>query len=207
MVTAHMTRIEPHSGFTWHPHRGLEIFTWVLEGTLHHEDTTGGMGDIRAGELQRMFSGNYIEHQELNLSDDPVRVIQIWFVADVRYKWLAPHYQQLRRDELPALRGGGSTVYTLIGGESPVEQHMEGRLSAASVGPGGRAEVELPVPGENLFLYVTDGAGSTSPGGEEVALGQYDVILARPDSPPITLEAPAGGPLDALCFYLPCFLP
>jgi len=43
--------------FTWHPHRGLEIYTWVLEGRIHHEDTTGGMGDIHAGELQRMFSG------------------------------------------------------------------------------------------------------------------------------------------------------
>ena len=46
MLTAHMTRIAPRSGFTWHPHRGLEIYTWVLEGTIHHEDTTGGYGDI-----------------------------------------------------------------------------------------------------------------------------------------------------------------
>ena len=62
MLTAHMTRIAPHSGFTWHPHRGVEIYTWVLEGTLHHEDTTGGQGDIGAGDLQRMFSGEWIEH-------------------------------------------------------------------------------------------------------------------------------------------------
>jgi hypothetical protein len=82
MITAHMTEIAPDSGFTWHPHRGLEIYTWVLEGTIHHEDSTGGAGDIGAGELQRMFSGDWIEHQELNLSDDPVRVIQIWFAAD-----------------------------------------------------------------------------------------------------------------------------
>lgn len=77
MLTAHMTRIAPRNGFTWHPHRGLEIYTWVLEGTLHHEDNTGGEGDLRAGDLQRMFSGHYIEHQELNLTDKPVRVIQI----------------------------------------------------------------------------------------------------------------------------------
>src|ERR1700741_124571 len=71
MLTAHMTRIAPHAGFTWHPHRGVEIYTWVLEGALHHEDTTGGQGNIGAGELQRMFSGEWIEHQELNLTDDP----------------------------------------------------------------------------------------------------------------------------------------
>ena len=44
MLTAHMTRIAPQSGFTWHPHRALEIYTWVLEGTLYHEDSTGGKG-------------------------------------------------------------------------------------------------------------------------------------------------------------------
>src|SRR5574341_1623739 len=41
MLTAHMTQIAPRNGFTWHPHRGLEIFTWVLEGRLYHEDSTG----------------------------------------------------------------------------------------------------------------------------------------------------------------------
>src|SRR5512138_1308205 len=117
MLTAHMTSIEPHSGFTWHPHRGLEIYTWVLEGKIHHEDTTGGMGDIHAGELQRMFSGDYIEHQELNPWDEPVRVIQIWFIAELKYRGLEPHYQQLRRDELPVTRGDGAATYTLIGEE------------------------------------------------------------------------------------------
>ena len=95
MLTAHMTHIEPHNGFTWHPHRALEIYTWVLEGTLYHEDSTGGKGLIHAGELQRMFAGDYIEHQELNLGDEPARVIQIWFIADRRFQGLAPHYQQL----------------------------------------------------------------------------------------------------------------
>src|SRR6185503_125202 len=60
MLTAHMTRIAPQAGFTWHPHRGLEIYTWVLEGTIYHEDTTGGQGDIGPGEFQRMFSGDWI---------------------------------------------------------------------------------------------------------------------------------------------------
>ena len=89
MLTAHMTRIAPHNGFTWHPHRALEIYTWVLEGDLYHEDSTGGKGIIHAGEFQRMFAGDYIEHQELNVTDDPVRVIQIWFIADRRAQGLA----------------------------------------------------------------------------------------------------------------------
>ncbi|MCI0578863.1 MAG: pirin family protein [Chloroflexi bacterium] len=206
MITAHMTRIAPRSGFTWHPHRGLEIYTWVLEGQLYHEDTTGGRGEIVAGELQRMFSGDWIEHQELNLWHEPVRVIQIWYAADPRYRGLPPHYQQTGQPALPARRAGEATVYALIGDGSPMEQHMAGRLAATSVDPGGRTEIERPRPGEDLFLYVTDGAGHFQHNGQPQPVGQYDVILARPDAPPATLAAAPGQALDFLSFYLPSFL-
>ena len=114
MLTAHMTAIAPHNGFTWHPHRGLEIFTYVLSGELYHEDTTGGKGVIRAGEVQRMFSGAYIEHQELNRSDEEARVIQIWYAADPRYMGLDPHYEQLKLEEMPSFRQGGAVIYPII---------------------------------------------------------------------------------------------
>ncbi|MCB9432049.1 MAG: pirin family protein [Ardenticatenaceae bacterium] len=65
MLTAHMTQIAPHNGFTWHPHRGLEIYTYVIDGELYHEDTTGGRGIISAGEVQRMFSGQFIFYHSI----------------------------------------------------------------------------------------------------------------------------------------------
>ena len=133
MLTAHMTQIAPHSGFTWHPHRGLEIYTWVLEGTLHHEDTTGGSGDIGPGNLQRMFSGDWIEHQELNRTDSPVRVIQIWYVADLKHRGKPAHYQQVEQAGLPAHTNNDTVVHTLIGPGSPMTQHMTGSLTAAAV--------------------------------------------------------------------------
>ena len=207
MLTAHMTRIAPRSGFTWHPHRGLEIYTGVLEGTLHHEDTTGGQGDIGPGEFQRMFSGDWIEHQELNLGDDPVRVIQIWFAADLRYRGLPPHYQQPAREALPAQRLGEATVTRLIGGGSPMEPHMTGRLTATTVEAGGATTLELPAPDEDLFLYVTDGAGQVRFEDNCTPLGQYDVILARPAAPAAMLTAGPEQPLHFLNFYLSRFLP
>jgi len=206
MLTAHMTRIAPHSGFTWHPHRGLEIYTWVLEGTLHHEDSTGGNGDIGPGELQRMFSGQWIEHQELNDHDTPVRVIQIWYVADFKHAGLAPHYQQVNQTQLPSRRVGDATVYNLIGGGSPMDQHMQGRLTAATLPAGGATTLEAPAPGEDLFLYVTDGAGQARLLATPTPLGQYDVLLARPDAPAVALTA-AAEPLHYLSFYLKRFLP
>ncbi len=206
MLTAHMTAIAPRAGFTWHPHRGLEIFTWVLEGVLHHEDTTGGQGDIGAGEFQRMFSGDWIEHQELNTTDQPTRVIQIWFAADPKYRGLPPHYQQLGREQLPARRVGAATVRSLIGDDSPMEQHLiGGRLTAATVEAGGSTTLEPPREGEDLFVYVTDGLGQAAHDGDGADLGQYDVILARPQADAIQVSA-AAQPLHVLNFYLPRFL-
>ncbi len=208
MLTAHMTAIAPRSGFTWHPHRGLEIYTWVLEGTLHHEDSTGGAGDIGPGELQRMFSGQWIEHQELNHADDPVRVIQIWFVADYQHRGLAPHYQQLGRGDLPVRRAGAASVYDLIGGGSPMDQHMHGRLTATVVDAGGTTPLEPPRPDEDLFVYITDGTGQAAlPAAAALTpLGQYDVLLAQPEAPAAAVTAASDQPLHLLNFYLPRFL-
>ena len=206
MLTAHMTQIAPRNGFTWHPHRGLEIFTWVLEGTLYHEDTTGGKGEIGAGELQRMFSGDYIEHQELNLRDEPARVIQIWFIADRQYRGVQPHYQQVGRADLPVQHVGDASVFSLIGEDSPMEQHMTGRLMATTLEAGGTTFLQAPRADEDLFLYVTDGAGSAHHNEGKVSLGQYDVILATPKVAAVTLASDSDQPLHFLNFYLPRFL-
>ncbi|MEJ2148286.1 MAG: pirin family protein [Chloroflexota bacterium] len=206
MLTSHKTRIAPHNGFTWHPHRGLEIYTWVLEGTLYHEDTTGGKGEINPGELQRMFSGDWIEHQELNLGDEPTRVIQIWYAADEAHRGLSPHYQQVGRGDLPILLSDGVQTYTLIGGSSPMEQHMTGRLTATTVAPHHSAEIVPPREGEDLFLYITDGAGQAGRNEDTIPLGQYDVIVARPEVEPVALSAAGDAPLHYLSFYLPSFV-
>ncbi len=206
MLTAHMTSIAPQNGFTWHPHRGLEIYTWVLEGTLYHEDTTGGKGEIHAGEIQRMFSGDWIEHQELNLHDEPARVIQIWFIADRHYRGLEPHYQQAGSGELPCRTVGDAAVYNLIGNGSPMQQHMTGRLTAATLQSGGKTILEAPRADEDLFVYVTDGVGQVVHEAETADLSQYDVILATPELSSATISAAKDEPLHFLSFYLPRFL-
>ena len=206
MLTAHMTRIAPQNGFTWHPHRGLEIYTWVLEGKLYHEDTTGGHGIIQEGEIQRMFAGDYIEHQELNPYDDPARVIQIWFVADPEHRGLPPHYEQKDQSQLPKRRIGDADVYSLIGDDSPLDSHVTARLTATNVSAGGVTYIEAPREGEDLFLYVTDGMGEAMLPDAPVTLGQYDVILMRPDAPQITITSDDEHPLRFMSFYLKPFM-
>lgn len=207
MLTAHMTQIAPHNGFRWHPHRGLEIYTYVVDGVLYHEDTTGGRGTITAGEVQRMFSGDFIQHQELNRTPEPTRVIQIWFVADLQYRGLEPHYEQAPLAQMPTRTVGDAQVRTIIGPNGATDAHVNARLTSAIVPAGGETTVELPRPGEDLFFYVVDGDGHVQlPGREERRLSLYDVLLATPRAEAPVLRA-GRRPLNALSFYLPSFLP
>jgi redox-sensitive bicupin YhaK (pirin superfamily) len=72
--------IAPHSGFPMHAHRDMEIFTYVREGVLHHQDNTGGGGEIRAGNVQAMSAGRGIRHSEYNNGNAPLRLFQIWLL-------------------------------------------------------------------------------------------------------------------------------
>lgn len=205
MLTAHMTQIAPHNGFTWHPHRGLEIYTYVIDGELYHEDTTGGRGVITAGEVQRMFSGDWIAHQELNRTNEFTRVIQIWFAVDIRHRGIDAHYEQVRLDEMPATTIGDGIVREIIGRNAPTTSHVNARLTSTIVPSYGTTTAVLPKAGEDLFLYVVNGNGNFTSSVHEADVELYDVILATPnaDAPQLT----AGEqPLNFLSFYLPQFL-
>lgn len=205
MLTAHMTQIAPRNGFTWHPHRGLEIYTYVIDGELYHEDTTGGKGTIGAGEVQRMFSGYYIQHQELNRSASNTRVIQIWFVADVEHMGLPPHYEQVKLSDMRSRQVGDGLVREIIGPSGATDAHVTARLTSTLLPSKGRAEVELPKPGEDLFLYFVDGSGSISGANLHEQVGLYDVVLASPEAKTTVIEA-GDKSLNYLSFYLRPFL-
>lgn len=72
--------IAPRGGFPMHAHRDMEIVTYVREGVLHHEDNSGGRGEIRAGSMQALSAGRGIRHSEFNDSNAPLRLFQIWLL-------------------------------------------------------------------------------------------------------------------------------
>ncbi|WIM86986.1 pirin family protein [Candidatus Mycobacterium wuenschmannii] len=85
--------VSPAAGFDTHPHRDMEIVTWVLEGSLAHRDSAGNSGVIYPGLAQRMSAGSGITHSEKNASDtEPVRFVQMWVQPDVA--GIDPGYQQ-----------------------------------------------------------------------------------------------------------------
>ena len=205
MLTAHMTQIAPHNGFRWHPHRGLEIFTYVIDGELYHEDTTGGKGVITAGEVQRMFSGNFIQHQELNRTDQFTRVIQIWFVADVEHMGLPPHYEQTKLSDMVARPVGDATVRDIIGSNGATDAHVSARLTSSILPAGGTTTIELPPNGEDLFLYFVDGNGRFQTSTDQHEIDIYDVVLATPQAETAVIAAD-DQPLNYLSFYLKPFM-
>src|SRR5580658_648116 len=91
-------RVAPGEGFPTHPHRDMEIVTYVLEGALEHRDSMGNGSVLRPGELQRMSAGTGIRHSEFNPSpSEPVHLYQIWLLP--AQAGLVPSYEQRGFDE------------------------------------------------------------------------------------------------------------
>lgn len=122
-------RIAPGAGFPFHPHRDMEILTYVLEGALEHRDSMGNGSVIRAGDVQRMTAGTGITHSESNPSDsEPVHLLQIWIRPE--QKGLPPSYEQrsfLEPEKLGRLR----LVASRDGRDGSVEIHQDVDLYAA----------------------------------------------------------------------------
>jgi redox-sensitive bicupin YhaK (pirin superfamily) len=118
--------IEPASGFGEHGHDNMEILTWVLEGTLHHRDSTGSDGDLRPGELQAMTAGRGIRHSEMNDSQTGrVHLLQIWIEPDTLN--LPPAYGQKQFPREPR-RGQWQTLASPDGRDGSMQIHQDAVL-------------------------------------------------------------------------------
>lgn len=144
--------IAPGGGFPMHPHRDMEILTWVLEGALEHRDSTGASGVIRPGELQHMTAGLGVWHSEANASRTvPVHLLQIWILPE--RKGLAPGYQQhtfLESD----LRGN---FHQVAGPQAPVVIHQDASLHIARLNPAEQATRPLQ-SGRHAWVQIARGA-------------------------------------------------
>ena len=134
-------RVAPEEGFPTHPHRDMEIVTYVLEGELEHKDSMGNGSVIRPGEVQRMSAGTGITHSEYNPSGDkPVHLLQIWILPD--RKGIQPSYEQ--RDYSELLSGGTLLrVASGHGAAGAVEIHQDADILAGRLRTGARVEHAL----------------------------------------------------------------
>lgn len=147
--------IAPGAGFDTHPHRNMEILTWVLRGVLRHKDSTGNEGTLRPGELQAMSAGRGIRHSEFNDSgDQPLRLLQIWI--EPRTLGTEPSYAQ-RAFDASARRDRWQTLASPDGREGSLAINQDATLSVADLSPG--ASISLDVgAGRHGYLHVATGA-------------------------------------------------
>jgi hypothetical protein len=165
--------VQPGAGFDTHPHRDMEIVTWVLDGSLAHRDSAGNSGVVYPGLAQRMSAGTGILHSEKNDSTtDPVRFIQMWVAPDV--SGIAPGYQQNEiADEL--LDGRLATIASgMPGHDAAITIHnRSAALRGARLDSG--ESLELPAA-PYLHLFVARGA-LTMPGADNHAeLAEGDAV-------------------------------
>jgi redox-sensitive bicupin YhaK (pirin superfamily) len=148
-------RVQPGQGFGTHPHRDMEILSYVLEGALEHKDNMGTSSVIRPGEVQRMTAGKGVLHSEYNPSrKDPVHFLQIWLVPEK--KGLRPGYEQKAFAE-PERRNRLRLVASRDGRDGSLTIHQDADLYTTLLEKGKQVAHAMG-PDRHAWIQVTRGA-------------------------------------------------
>jgi hypothetical protein len=175
-------------GTPWHPHRGFETVTYMIDGTFQHQDSNGGGGLITNGDTQWMTAGSGILHIEtpperLVISGGLFHGIQLWVNLPAATKWAPPRYQDIRAGKVTLLSSpDGGTLVRIIAGDvaghsGPGITHTPIALVHATLSPG--AQLLLPWrPDFNALVYGLAGAGAAGSAGAKFGMGQLVVFGA-----------------------------
>jgi redox-sensitive bicupin YhaK (pirin superfamily) len=174
--------IAPGSGFGMHPHRDMEIITYVLEGSLEHRDSLGTGSVIQPGEVQRMTAGTGIRHSEFNPSEKTtVHMLQIWLLPEK--KGLKPTYEQ---KNFTANGSGLRLVAARDGRHGAVTVNQDVNLYAGRLNKGEKVEHKLD-RGRHGWIQVAKGEivlnGHRLQAGDAAALSEEPSVLVTAQSP------------------------
>jgi hypothetical protein len=163
-------------GFPWHPHRGIETITYVLEGTVEHADSLGNTGDLNAGDVQWMTAGSGILHQEMPRGNAAGQMhgFQLWGNLPSAQKMTAPRYQDMKSSDIPVVTDDDGTRVKVITGEfwgkrGPVDGIAADPQYLDVFVPAGVKKTFKIDTYRRAFAYVFQGAGAfadaSSPSG------------------------------------------
>ncbi|MCW6005696.1 pirin family protein [Micromonospora sp. CPCC 205371] len=160
-------------GFEWHPHRGLETVTLVLDGVLEHGDNLGHTGTLTAGDVQWMTAGRGIIHRELAFRDERAHLLQLWVNLPGDKKLVDSRYQDLLAGDRPAIDHDGARIDLIAGAAGdltgPARTHWPISGSIITLEPNRSIEHALPGPDRAFFTVLT---GALSIAGRTVTAGQ-----------------------------------
>ncbi|HEV2695254.1 MAG TPA: pirin family protein [Verrucomicrobiae bacterium] len=183
--------VMPGMGFGTHPHRDMEIISYVLSGAIEHKDSMGNGRVIRAGEFQYMAAGTGVQHSEFNPSKtDPLRLLQIWIQPDT--KGVKPRYAE--RNLATAETGKLHLVASKTGRNGSMEVHQDADLLLAKLDAGQSVKHSL-AKGRHAWAHVAEGEVNIN--GKKLAGG--DALALSDES---ALEISATKPSQVLLFDL-----
>jgi quercetin 2,3-dioxygenase len=181
--------IAPGKGFGMHPHRDMEILTWMLDGSLEHRDSMGSGAVIRPGELQHMTAGTGVMHSEINPSaTKQAHLLQIWIVPE--RKGLKPEYEQLEFADAE-LRG---KFHLVAGPAAPVTIRQDANLYIARLDKGAEAKQALK-SGRHAWVQVA--RGSICLNGKDLRQGDGAAVSKETE-----IRVEAKDPSEVLLFDL-----
>jgi redox-sensitive bicupin YhaK (pirin superfamily) len=181
-------RVAPGKGFGTHAHRDMEIVSYVLEGALAHQDSTGSSSVIRPGDVQRMSAGSGVRHSEFNASaSEPVHFLQIWIIPDAT--GIPPSYEE-RHFTAQDRRGKLCLVAAPDQADGAVLMHQDARIHAGLFDSGEHASFTVR-DGRKVYVHVArgalhvaglhleagDGLKITDPGDLEIREGKAAEVL------------------------------
>jgi redox-sensitive bicupin YhaK (pirin superfamily) len=180
-------RVQPGRGFGTHPHRDMEILSYVLAGALEHRDSMGTGSVIRPGDVQRMSAGTGVTHSEFNASrTEPVHFLQIWLLPE--RPGIAPGYEQRAFDR--ADRDGKlRLVAARDGRDGSLTIHADVSVYAGEFAAGQRAELSL-APGRHAWVHIA--RGHLRVNGLDLAAGDG---LALSEEPAVRIDGTDRGEL------------
>ncbi|MHA2002839.1 MAG: pirin family protein [Candidatus Thorarchaeota archaeon] len=152
-------------GFPWHPHRGIETITYMIEGKVLHEDSLGNSGTIETGDVQWMTAGSGIVHQEMpDRSNGTMMGFQLWANLPSSNKMMHPRYQDIKDSEIPEVETESGARVRIICGKldgtcGPVSEIVTDPEYMDVIVPPGKEFTHSVKKGHTVFAYVFDGRG------------------------------------------------
>jgi redox-sensitive bicupin YhaK (pirin superfamily) len=190
-------------GFNWHPHRGIETVTLVVDGVLEHGDSLGNAGALEAGDVQWMTAGRGIIHRELAYRDEHAHTLQLWLNLPAASKLTGTRYQDLVAAARPRIARPGALLDvvsgTVDGVAGPALNHVDVQGVLATIEPASGLDYPLPAA-HRAFVHVLSGRVTVA--GRDLAAGQTAWSDPVPgEASTLRITTPDGEGVTRLMIY------
>jgi quercetin 2,3-dioxygenase len=168
-------------GFPWHPHRGIETVTYLVQGDIEHGDSLGNQGSIRDGDCQWMTAGSGIIHQEMPQASERMLGAQLWLNLPAKDKMTTPQYGDIQKADVPVIEEDGSFIRVIAGEYHGHPGAFQGRYIKATY-----FDVEVAAghewaydndPEQTLFIYIMQGSGYLDPASTDAIEEKHAVLF------------------------------